>query len=517
MSGIKDQDSSAKYSGLLLIGIIASIKLIAHLLTGNQYGYFIDELYTIACGEHVLKGLVDIPPLVPILSWLSGHTMGYSLFAIHILPAITGSATVFVAGLITRELGGGRFAQALTALCVALGPVWLAFNAMFAYDGFDQLFSILFFLLIIRLLKTGNARLWIAIGIMAGIALMTKYTMLFIGISLLISLVLTRERKYFLSPWLYLGGIVCGLIVLPWIIWEFSARWPLLEYWSNYAKFRTFHASPVEFIVMLIVSYNPLVFPLWLAGFYYFFFHKEGRTYRLLGWIGVLCVAVLIVTKAKFYMASALMPMMIAGGAILIERNLSKGFLKFARTGYVFLIVLLGIFMIPNGLPVFPPDGMARYFSRIAFLSSTVKTDNSKLDSLPQIFADRFGWPERVKAVAEVYNSLTPEEQSRCMIYTGDYGSAGAIDLLGGQYGLPKAVSSHLSYFLWGYGKNSGEIAITIQVPGSSLRGMFKEVNLARQLHMDYVMPWENNTPIYLCRGLRSPIDQIWIRTKHYD
>ena len=173
--------------------------------------------------------------------------------------------------------------------------------------------------------------------------------------------------------------------------------------------------------------------------------------------------------------------------------------------------------MIPNGLPVFSPQGMARYFAGAAFLNKNVKTDNAKLDSLPQIFADRFGWPERVKAVADVYSSLTPEEKKMCMIYTGDYGNAGAIDILGAQYGLPKAVSSHLSYALWGYGNNTGEVTITINIPGSALTGLFKEVTLVKTLRLDYVMPWGNNAPIYLCRGPRYPLEHIWPSLKHYD
>ncbi len=508
---------SRSKQGLYLVGAIALVKLAMHLLTANSYGYFIDELYTIACGQHILKGLVDIPPLVPLLSLASGWALGYSLFAIHILPALAGAAEVLIAGLIARELGGRLFAQGLTALCFTLGPVWLAFNSMLAYDGFDQLFLLFFFFLMIRLLRTGNPKLWVLIGITAGIALMTKYTMLFIGFSLLVSLFLTRDRKFYLSPWLYLGGAACGIIVLPWIVWESRHGWPLFEYWTNYAGFRTYHATPLEFILMQVISFNPLVCPLWLAGLYYFFFHKEGRTYRTLGWTGVILCIILIAARAKFYMYASVFPMLFAGGAVLLERYAVKGVFKPLRWTYAALVLISGVLLIPNGLPALSPDGMAKYFARTSRVGKRVKMDNLKTAALPQIFADRFGWPERVKALADVYNSLSPEDRSNCMIYTADYGSAGAVDLLGGQYGLPKAVSSHLSYFLWGYGNNTGRIMITINIPEKRLTNEYGKVTLVKRLHMDYVMPYENDTPIYICRDPKRPLALIWPGTKHYN
>ncbi len=504
---------------IAVLSYLAMIKLIMHLLTANKYGYFCDELYTIACGKHLMFGLVDMPPIVPFLSIVSGSALGYSLFSIHILPAAAGALTVFMAGLTAKEMGGGRFAQFITAVTVLLGPVWLAFNAMFTYDSFDQLFTITFFYLIARLLRTGNEKLWIAIGAAAGIAVLTKYTMLFYGIPLVIGLILTKNRKYFLSPFFWLGGLAALIITAPQIIWEYQHGWPLLEYWGNYSKFRTFISSPIEFIGMNIMAYNPFSFPLWLSGIIYFFFMKEARDFRLFGIIYITSLVIFYFTNSKMYMSAALYPILFAGGGILLERTLHgrlKSWIKFA---YLSLVIAMGIISLPNGLPVFSPDGMAWYFSGQSKMMGnvSVKTDNSKLEELPLYYAYRFGWEETVKKIADIYYNLTPEERAGCMLFTGDYGDAGAIDLLGKKYNLPDTVCGHLSYALWGLHDNTGKTAIVIDIPVKQLDKMYDHVSEMARINVKYSMPWRRNLPIYICRGLKRPINETWPGLKHFD
>ncbi len=498
---------------------LAMIKLIIHLLTANKYGYFTDEFYTIACGKHLMYGLVDIPPLVPFLSLISGKILGYSLFNIHILPALAGALTVFIAGLTAREMGGGRFAQFITAVTVLLGPVWLCFNSIFTYDGFDQLISIIFFYLIVRLLRTGNGKLWLAVGAAAGIAVLTKYTMLFYGFPLVIGLILTKNRKYFLNIYFWLGGLIALFIVAPLIFWEFQHGWPLLEYWGNYEKYRTFTSSPAGFIVMQIMAYNPLNCLLWLSGLIYFFFKKEANNYRLLGIIYVAAIVVFYLTNAKIYMSAAIYPALFAGGGILLERSLCGKFNSWIKFAYLSIVIVMGIISLPNGLPVFPPEGMAMYFSGQARMigSVSVKIDNSELQELPIIYAYRFGWEETVKEIADIYSGLSPDEKAKCMLFAGDTGDAGAIDLLGKKYGLPDSVCGHLSYALWGYHENTGEIAIAIAVPEKQLNAMYDHVTEKTRINVKYSMPWRRDLPIYICRGLKSPIDKIWPGLKHFD
>ena len=218
MTGKTLRSALSSTNGILCL--IALMKLAAHLLTANGYGYFIDELYTIAMGRHPAFGYVDIPPIVPWLSGLSGAVLGYSLFAVHVLPALAGAVTVFMAGLVARRLGGGVFAQALSALFVALGPMWLVFNSFLAYDGFDQLVMVTFFYLMLGLLSQEKppVKQWIAFGVVAGIGLMTKGSMLFYGFAFIVGLLLTPRRTYFTQAGLWISAAVALVFFSPYVL-----------------------------------------------------------------------------------------------------------------------------------------------------------------------------------------------------------------------------------------------------------------------------------------------------------
>jgi hypothetical protein len=143
-------------TGPAIVFYIAAARLLLHLLTATRYGYFGDELYHLACGEHLDWGYVDQPPLIALIAWFTRHVLGTSLFAIHLLPAFAGAALVWLTGVITRELGGQRFAQALAALSVACAGIYLVMDHLFTMNAFEPLFWMGCAYLLIRIIKTGN-------------------------------------------------------------------------------------------------------------------------------------------------------------------------------------------------------------------------------------------------------------------------------------------------------------------------------------------------------------------------
>src|SRR5713226_5995841 len=104
------------HSGSAILLSIAAAKFLFHLLTAGRYGIFRDELYYLACSEHLAWGYVDQPPLIAFVAWFARHVFGSSLLGLRLLPAIAGAALVWLTGRLTREMGGGRFAQAIAAL-----------------------------------------------------------------------------------------------------------------------------------------------------------------------------------------------------------------------------------------------------------------------------------------------------------------------------------------------------------------------------------------------------------------
>ena len=216
-----------------IILLAAAVKFPLHMYIAPGYGFFIDKLYTMALSRHLAFGYVDLPPLVPALMALSRAVLGESLLAMHIVPALAGAATLVFVCLITREFGGRTFAVALSALAFIVVPLWLLFNSAFTYDCIDQMILAGFLYSLIRFLRSGNRKLWLLLGALAGLACMTKMTILFLGPGFLVALLISRYRKDLLTPWLWLGAAFCLAIVSPYLIWEVAHHWPTLEYWHN--------------------------------------------------------------------------------------------------------------------------------------------------------------------------------------------------------------------------------------------------------------------------------------------
>jgi 4-amino-4-deoxy-L-arabinose transferase-like glycosyltransferase len=171
------------------------------MLTAANYGYFCDELYTIALSKHPAFGYIDLPPLVPALVVLSRAIFGESLFALHIFPAFAGAATLVFVCLTVKEMGGKLFATGLSALGYIMVPIWLITDSFFCYDCIDQLMLTIFLYFLVKLIRTGNGKLWLLLGFLAGIACMAKVTILLYGPGLLIALLLSKNRKNLGTPW----------------------------------------------------------------------------------------------------------------------------------------------------------------------------------------------------------------------------------------------------------------------------------------------------------------------------
>jgi 4-amino-4-deoxy-L-arabinose transferase-like glycosyltransferase len=271
-----------------VVGYLALFKLLLHFATSGGYGYFRDELYYIAASEHLDFGYVDYPPFIAIVTAITRWLLGDSLFALHFFPALAGALVVLLAGLMAWQLGGGRFAQGLAALAVVIAPVYLGVNSLLTMDSFDQLFWVLAAYILLLFLKKEKPRLWLLLGLVAGIGLMTKVTMLYFGAALVFALLLTPNRKYLLSKWLWLGGLIAFLIFLPYVLWQMGHGWHTLEFWKTYSAGKTYPVTPPEFLFQQVVTVHPLTLPLWLGGLFYYLFSKEGKRYRPLGWMYVI-------------------------------------------------------------------------------------------------------------------------------------------------------------------------------------------------------------------------------------
>jgi len=497
-----------------IVGYFVIIKLILCLFP-FEYGFFRDELYYIVLSENLDFGYVDVPPIVPFLLAIVRFLMGTSFISLHLLPAVSGAIVVWLVSLMVKKLGGNIYAQLLALTCVTLAPIYICFESIYTYDTFDKLCWTLLLYVMLLLLKTGDKKYWIFFGIVAGVGLMTKITILYLGFGLLLALAITDNRKHFLSWQLWIGGVIAFLIFSPYILWQIKEGLPALEYYKNYALGKTWPATPAEFIKNQAVVMNLLAFPVWLSGIYYFIFNKEGKKFRVLGYAYIVVLIICIYLKAKFYLPAPFYTVLFAGGAVSIEGFAEKHKFRWLKKIPAIMIFLMGLISVPFVRPVFPIDLIIKYSGRGAYMG--VKGERHRLGRLHQHFADRFGWEGMAASVAKAYNSLSEEEKSKACILTANYGEAGAIWFFGEKYALPKPISGHLQYFLWGTRGHSGEIVIALGIDLENLKNHFHSVEKLASHQCLLALRYERYLNVYVCRGPKKPLEEILLSFKHLD
>lgn len=494
---------------------IAAAKLAVHLYAGRHYGYFVDELYYLACSRHLDWGYVDQPPLIALLTWLWRSVLGQSLPAIRLLPALAGVGEVLLTAAIARELGGNRFAQALAALAAFIAPGVLGGDGLLTMNAFEPLFWMGSAYLLIRLIKTQDEKLWIWFGVLAGFGLENKYSMLIFGAGLVLGLLLTPQRRLLASRWLWVGGAIAFLIFLPNLLWNVQHHFPFLELQANIrASGRDVPLGPVAFFTQEILLMHPLTLPIWLGGLWFYFGTAAGRPFRAIGWAWIFAAAVIATLSPRVYYLFPAFPVLFAAGGVLWEQVLASPRATWIKFAYPVFMLLGGVVFAPLAIPLLPPETYIRYTKTLGLQQPAIETH--ELGPLPQIFADQFGWEGMAAAVAQVYNSLPPDVRAHTAIFAQSYGQAGAIDLFGPKFGLPPAISGHQSYFLWGPRGYTGDSMIVMDDSQEKLERLFTGVRKAGHVYDPYSMPY-NHFDIYYCSGMRRPLPELWPRVKKWN
>ncbi|HEY1984211.1 MAG TPA: glycosyltransferase family 39 protein [Terracidiphilus sp.] len=506
--------SSWVLGGGIFVLCAAIAKLAIHLYASRFYGYFTDELYYLACARHLAWGYVDQPPLIAVIARCGFALFGDSLAAIRFFPALAGAGKVILTGLIARELGGRRFAQGLAALTVLLAPGFLGMDNLLSMNVFEPLFWLGCAYVYLRIVATGDHKLWLWFGVLSGLGLLNKHSMAIFAFGMLLGLALTRDRRYFRSPWLWGGGLICMLIVLPNLIWNIQHHFPFLELQANIRRDgRNVHLGPWTFFLQEMRAMLPLSLPIWFGGLWFYFFAKAGERYRTLGWTFLATFLAISFLNPRVYYVWPAFPLLMAGGAVYWEPLLMTQRLRWFRYCYPVLMIVMGVVFAPMLLPVLPPETYIRYAAALHL--ETPPIEKWQLGPLPQIYASEFGWEEMVATVALVYRSLPSEVRPKTAIFAQNFGQAGAIDLFGPRYGLPQAISGHQNYFLWGPGAYTGESVIVMQGRAEELKQFYATVEWRAHVSHPYSMPREH-FDVFYCTGLKQPLTQVWPSVKNW-
>jgi Dolichyl-phosphate-mannose-protein mannosyltransferase len=541
MSELKNVNKSEKKSFIfwqsgIAIGVyFAVFKLLLHFIFNSNYGYFRDELYFIACGEHLAWGYPDHAPLVALMAKTSRVLFGDSLFALRLFPALAGAFKVFLTAVLVREFGGKTFATFLACLCVLCTPIYLAIDGLFSMNPLEPVFWMLCVYFAVKAITGGSPRVskgadskanesetanssinWLFFGLFAGLGLMNKHSMLFFGASLVVGLLLTSTRKVFLDKYFWLGGVIAFLIFLPNIVWQFQNDFATLELLRNVqTSGKNVVMSPLQFFVSQILGMFPTAFPVWLAGIWFFLADKTGKRFRFLGIAYLVLLALMIYLKAKDYYLAPVYPMLFAAGAVWFEQLIERvRALRFVKYALPILIFVPAVFVAPTLVPILPIETLICYQEKMGF--KPPKSEVGHDSQLQQIFSEQLGWQEMVEKVADVYHNLPPEDRAKAGIYAGNYGEAGAIDFYGGQYNLPKAISPHQSYFLWGPREYTGEVLILLGASKERAEKSCESVEEKTEVNFAYSESSEQYK-IIVCRHTKKPLPEIWQSLKFWN
>ncbi|HTS35827.1 MAG TPA: glycosyltransferase family 39 protein [Candidatus Solibacter sp.] len=479
-----------------LLGIAAAVALV-HIITNGRYGFHRDELQFLSDARHLDWGFVCYPPFTPFVERISMSLFGQSLIGLRLFSVIAQAIAIVVTGLMARELGGGRLAQIIAALAIALSPLPMFEGTEFQYTTFDYLWWTLIAYVVIRLLKSDDPRWWLAIGAAIGIGLQSKYTMAFYTCGIVGGVVLTRARRYLLNPWLWAGVAISLLVFLPNLLWQFKHDFISLKFLQHIHTRDVGEGRSQGFVSQQFwLCANLIAAPLWLAGL---IGYLRDRRYRMLAWMYIIPFALYIAGKGRSYYHAGAYPMLMAMGTAVGERWVSKMSTIPRRvitaifvTGVVGCGIVFSCVLIP-----WATSGPLRAFAL---------KNNGDL-------REEIGWDELVKNVAAVRDSLPPEQQSNYGVLVGNYGEQGAIEILGPAYHLPPPISGTNSAWLRGYPDPPPATLIVIGHGQDYVNRMFTACRWAGHngnsegIHNEES---ESHPDIFVCGAPRQPWPQFW-------
>jgi 4-amino-4-deoxy-L-arabinose transferase-like glycosyltransferase len=483
---------------LILLGLAI---LLLHTLLNERYGFHRDELNTLENARHLAWGYVEYPPLAPFLVRLAYNLFGPNPIGLRFISAFAMSISLVLAGLMASDMGGRRNAQILTALSTAIAPYVLLYGGIGMYETYDYFWWVVVFFLVVHMLKTENPRWWLGIGAAIGFGMMSKYSMGFLVIGIIVGVAITRARRYLLSPWLWVGVGIALLIFLPNLIWQVQHDFISVDF------LQSIHARDIRIgrgesflSEQFWACTNLITVPIWVAGLFFILFARSAKAFRMVAWMVLVPFGMFFYLQGRSYYLTGVYPVLLAAGSVAWEMGLERvpHTLKKALTGVTYGLVIL--------------SGAA--FSLIALPLAPVGSDLfTKVSGINKEFREQVGWPELVESVAVIYAKLPEDEKAVTGILAGNYGEAGAVDLYGPKYGLPEVISGVNTYFLRGYGTPSPQTLIVLGIEDVKIYSFFNECGIEGRISNPYNIPNEeylSHSRIYVCRGLRKPWDEIW-------
>jgi 4-amino-4-deoxy-L-arabinose transferase-like glycosyltransferase len=473
--------------------VVAAQVVILTALSG-RYGFHRDELYFIAAGDRPDWGYVDQPPITPLLARLSTVVFGDTPMGVRVIATLLGAAMVVVVALVARELGGGRGAQLFAAAATALSSFVVVVSHILATTTVDMVLWALVALFALKLFRTGDGRWWLAIGATVGVGMANKWLILLLVLVIGVSLVAVGPRSVLRTWWLAAGVGVALALAAPVLIWQATHDFPMLTVAAGISE-DDGAENRVLFVPMQLIYVSPVLVPVWLAGLVRLLRDPEVRFARALGLsYPVLCV-VLTTLGGKPYYAVPLLVLLVAAGAEPTLRWLDRGNRTLRRATAMGAAAVGAAMSAVVGLPVLPVDSMGPAVAMNAEQGEQV------------------GWHEFATTVAEVWHRIPADERSHAVIFTSNYGQAGAVERFHSELGLPAPYSGHMSYADWGppADRMSGPVVLVGEFDPAEVARYFtaceRVTEIDNGLNVDND---EQGTDVLLCDGPANPWSRMW-------
>ena len=490
-----------------LLGLAGLKILINIFLINKDYGFHRDEFLYLALGNHLDFGYWSNPPFIGLVGFLSQNLFGDSLLAVRLFPILAGGLLVLFTGLIAHALSGGLYAQLFAAFAILCSPSYLRAFSMLQPVPFDILFWTIALYFLIKYLKAPDSKwlFWLA-GTVA-IGTLNKYTLAFFIFGLIIALLLSSHRKLFLqkSTWSAVG--IALLIIFPNILWQYKYNFPVLSHMEELASSQLSNVAPIAFLIdQLWMQFTGAL--IWLPGLVYLLFGRKMASFRIVGYFYLAVLFIFLGLNGKSYYTLGMYPTLFAAGAVFIEKELPKLWVKILAP----LILIAGILIsLPLGAPLFKPQKQVEFYQQMeADFGVDVgrRWEDGEIHPLPQDFADMLGWQELTNLVVTAYGQA--ENPKKCLIYCSNYGQAGAVDFLNETPGLPAVVSFADSYRFWAPAKipDFESIIYVNDELGEDVAKLFDSINLIGTVEHQYAR--EQGTKVYLCENPNSNFPAFW-------
>jgi hypothetical protein len=458
------------------IATVVAVQFVLLTALSGRYGFHRDELYFRAAGKRLDWGYVDQPPLTPLLARLV--SFDDSPVSLRIAATLLGTATVVVVALTARELGAGHAAQVLAAAATALSVFGLAISHMLSTATVDTLLWTVIGFFMVRLLRTGDGRWWIAIGAAIGLALTNKWLVPLLVLALGVSLWAVGPRQVLRTWWLVAGVVVALIISAPVVIWQAVHDFPLLTVARGISDVDG-SENRVLFIPLQLMYVSPVLVPVLVAGFLALWRDRRFRAVALS--YPVLCAVTLAVGGKSYYTMPLLLLLLSAGSEpawrwALRHRAVAAGA---ALAGAAMSIV--------GTLPVLP----------VSALNPLLAVNKEQ--------GEQVGWREFTASVARAWRQADPAS----VIFTRNYGQAGAVERYGPELGLPQPYSGHMSYADWGPPPASDAPVVVVGGPPAVFTGCRVVVT-----HRAVIANEEDGTEISLC----DPVNwsHVWPQLRRF-